>query len=193
MQVDDEIARFDWAGIRTYVGYAEMVPHAVRSLVTVTDAKEATRLGTWIERILLSVAGPCEGCTPVATVLVAALPEMTPAGHTVALELLAIIAAAEITGPAHEQIGRVDAGEIRRAVAGGVSHYLAVLRAPDAAAASLYSCVDLMDVLAFHDPDLRPEAIAALEALQTGGRAPDLAVLVRNTLVDLINPANDQP
>ncbi|MCM4082180.1 hypothetical protein [Paractinoplanes hotanensis] len=193
MRVDDEIARFDWSGIRTYVGYAEMVPHAIRSLVTVNDEKEAAHLGTWIERILLSVAGPCEGCTPVATVLVAALPEMTSAGHTVALNLLAIIAAAEMTGPAHEQIGRVDTAEIRRAIAVGFPHYLAVLRAPDAATANLHSCVDLIDILAFHAPDLRPGAIAALEALRTGGRASTLAVVVENTLDDLTNPSNDSP
>jgi hypothetical protein len=193
VRVDDEIARFDWSDIRTYVGYADMVPHAIRSLVTVTDEKEAAHLGTRIEHILLSVAGPCEGCAPVATILVAALPEMTPPGQTVALELLAVIAAAEITGPPHEQIGRVDALQIRRAVAAGFPHYLAVLRAPDAAMANLYSCVDLMDILAFHDSELRPAAIAALKALPTGGRAPDLAAVVENTLEDLTNPSNDAP
>ena len=95
-----------------------MLPGALRALTAAPDDKEAGRLGTWIERILLSVAGPCEGCTPVAAVLVAALPEMTPPGHSVALELLSQLSAAEITGPAHEQIGAVDAEEIRQAVAG---------------------------------------------------------------------------
>src|SRR4051812_11219790 len=93
---------------------------------------------------------PCEGCAPAATVLVAALPEMTPPGHSVALDLLARISAAEMTGPAHEQIGEVDVKEIRQAVASGFQHYVAVLRGKDSAKADICSCVDLMDILAFH-------------------------------------------
>lgn len=85
MSIDDEIARFDWSRIQTYQGNAEVVPGAVRSLVAATSEKESARLGAWIERILLSPAGPSEGCAPVGTVLVAALPEMTPAGRSVAL------------------------------------------------------------------------------------------------------------
>src|SRR3954454_18671347 len=61
-------------------------------------------------------------------VLVAALPEMTPPGHSVALDLLARISAAEMIGPAHEQIGEVDVKEMRQAVASGFQHYGSVLR-----------------------------------------------------------------
>ncbi|WP_245923391.1 hypothetical protein [Paractinoplanes atraurantiacus] len=62
-------------------------------------------------------------------VLVATLPDMMPTGRTVALDLLSTIATAKVTGPAHEQIGAVDAGEIRQAVTAGFPHYVAVLRA----------------------------------------------------------------
>jgi hypothetical protein len=68
-----------------------------------------------------------------------------------------------------------------------------ILRAPDAATANLYSCVDPVDILGFHDPGLRPEAIAALEALQTGGHASSLAVVAEDTLDDLTNPSDDLP
>jgi hypothetical protein len=169
--IDDELARFDWSRIQTYLGYAEMVPQAVRGLVAAPDRKEAVRLGEWIQRILLSGAGPCEGCTPVATVLAATLPEMTPAGRSVALDLLSLIGAAEITGPAHEQIGAVDVDEIRQAVAGGFRHYVAVLRAESSSEADLYSCIDLMDILAFDNPRLTAIATAALKAIRTSGRA----------------------
>jgi hypothetical protein len=155
-----------------------MLPGALRALTAAPDDKEAGRLGTWIERILLSVAGPCEGCTPVAAVLVAALPEMTPPGHSVALELLSQLSAAEITGPAHEQIGAVDVEEIRQAVAGGFQHYVAVLRAESSPETDLYSCIDLMDILAFHDHSLAAEAIAALKAMRTAGRGTDFTVLI---------------
>ncbi|WP_091342408.1 hypothetical protein [Micromonospora rhizosphaerae] len=121
MSTDDEIARFDWSRIQTYLGHAEMVPGVVRGLVAAPNEKKAARLGVWMERLLLSVAGPREGCAPVATVLVAALPEMRPAGHSVALDLLSLIGAAQVTGPSHEQIGAVDVDEIRRAVAAGFS------------------------------------------------------------------------
>ena len=66
MNIDDEMARFDWSGIQTYIGQAEMLPGAVRALIAAEDAEQAARLGAWIEHILVSVAGPCEGCTPVA-------------------------------------------------------------------------------------------------------------------------------
>lgn len=191
MSIDDEIARFDWSRIRTYLGHAEMVPNAVRGLVAAPDGKEAVRLGKWIDRILLSAAGPCEGCTPVATVLVATLPEMTPAGHSVALDLLSLICAAQITGPAHEQIGAVDIDEIRQAVAGGFQHYVAVLRAESSSEADLYSCIDLMGILAFHNPRLAASATAALKAIRTGGRAPGLAVAIENTLDDLTELSSD--
>lgn len=98
MSIDDDIARFDWPRIQTYVGHAEMVPDALRRL-TAASGQEAARLGACIEHILVSATGPCEGCAPVATVLVAALPEMRPPGHSVALDLLSQIAAAELTGP----------------------------------------------------------------------------------------------
>jgi hypothetical protein len=189
--MDDDIARFDWSRIQTYLGHAEMVPDALRALAAASDDKEAARLGVWIERILLSVAGPCEGCAPVAIVLAAALPEMTPPGHSVALDLLSQISAAEVTGPAHEQIGEVDVTEIRQAVAVGFPHYVAVLRAESSPKVDLYSCVDLMDILAFHDRSLAAEAIAALKAVRTAGRAADLAVSIDNTLDDLADPSND--
>ncbi|KUL25424.1 hypothetical protein [Actinoplanes awajinensis] len=191
MSIDDDIARFDWPRIQTYVGHAEMVPDALRGLTMASDDEEAARLGVWIEHILVSVAGPCEGCAPVATVLVAALPGMTPPGHSVALDLLSRISAAEPTGPAHEQIGAVDIDEIRQAVAGGFQHYVAVLRAGSSSEADLRSCVDLMDILAFHDRSLAIEAIAALKAIQTADRATDLAVLIENTLDDLAYSSND--
>ncbi|BEL05488.1 hypothetical protein Q0Z83_036790 [Actinoplanes sichuanensis] len=191
MSIEDDIARFDWSRIRTYLGYAEMVPYALRGLISASDDEEAVRLGVWIERILLSVAGPCEGCVPVASVLVAALSEMTPSGHRVALGLLSQISAAEITGPAHEQIGAVDVKEIRQAVAGGFQHYVAVLRAESSPEADLYSCIDLMDTLAFYDRSLAAEAIAALESVRTAGRAPDLARSIDKTLDDLDDFSND--
>ncbi|GAB2577691.1 hypothetical protein Aab01nite_11310 [Paractinoplanes abujensis] len=185
MSVDDEIARFDWTQVRTYLGYAEMVPRALRGLIAAEDDHEATHFGAWIERILLSEAGPCEGCAPVATVLVATLPEMTPPGHTAALDVLSLIAAAEITGPAHEQIGTVDIIEIRHAVAAGFQHYLEVLQAGSSPTADLHSCVDLLDVLAFYDRSLAPAAIATLQAVRTSGHATDLTVAIDNTLADL--------
>ncbi|GAA2717375.1 hypothetical protein [Actinoplanes palleronii] len=123
MSIEDDLDRFDWSRIRTYPGYAEMVPYALRKLIAASD-EETALLGVWIERILLSVAGLCEGCGTVASALVAALSEMTPSGHRVALDLLSQISAAEITGPAHEQIGAVDVKEIRQAVAGGFQHYV---------------------------------------------------------------------
>ncbi|MBO4160077.1 hypothetical protein [Micromonospora antibiotica] len=189
--IDDELGRFDWSRIQTYQGYAEMVPHAVRGLVAAPDTKEAVRLGRWIERILLSVAGPCEGCTPVATVLVATLPEMTPAGRSVALDLLSLIGAAEITGPAHEQIGAVDVAEIRQAVAAGFRHYVAVLQTESASETDLYSCIDLMGILAFDDPSLTATASTALKGIRTGGRDPSLAVAIENTLDDLTRPSSN--
>ncbi|GID30821.1 hypothetical protein [Paractinoplanes brasiliensis] len=185
MSVDEEIARFDWPRVRTYLGYAEMVPGALRGLATAADDREAAHFGAWIERILLSEAGPCEGCAPVATVIVAALPEMTPAGHAAALDVLSLIASAEISGPAHEQIGTVDVAEIRRAVATGFPHYLAVLRSDSSPTAELHSCVDLLDVLAFYDRSLAPAAITALKAVRTNDHAPDLTVAIDNTLTDL--------
>ncbi|MBL7259970.1 hypothetical protein [Paractinoplanes lichenicola] len=185
MSVDDEIARIDWARVQTYLGHAEMMPEALRRLVEATEDVEATRLGAWIARILLSEAGPCEGCAPVAGVLVAALPVMTPAGHSAALDVLSLIAAAEISGPAHEQIGAVDAAEIRRAVAGGFPHYLAVLQSESSPVADLYSCVDLLDVLAFHDRSLAPAAVAALAAARPAIRDDDLATAIDNTLAEL--------
>jgi hypothetical protein len=188
--MDDDIARFDWSRIQTYLGNAEMMPHALRALAAASDDKEAARLGVRMESILLSEAGPCEGCAPVAAVLAGALPAMTPPGHSVALDLLSQISAAEVTGPAHEQIGEVDVQEIRKAVASGFPHYVAVLRAESSPEADLYSCVDLMDNLAFHDRDLAVGAIAALQAVRTGGRAPALAVLIHNTLDDLADPSN---
>lgn len=185
VSVEEEIARVDWSGVRTYLGYAEMVPGALRGIVAATDDREATHFGAWIERILLSEAGPCEGCAPVATVLVAALPEMTPAGHTAALDVLSLIAAAEISGPAHEQIGTVDVDEIRQAVATGFQHYLAVLRSEASPPAELASCVDLLDVLAFYDRSLAPAAVATLKDVRASGRAADLAEAIDNTLTDL--------
>ncbi|WP_109603367.1 hypothetical protein [Actinoplanes xinjiangensis] len=190
MSIDDHLADFDWSRIQTYVGYAEMVPNAVRELAA-SDVKEAARLGVWIERILLSVAGPCEGCAPVATVLVAVLPRMTPPGRSVALDLLSQISAAEITGPAHEQIGAVDLEEIRQAVASGFQYYVGMLRETASSDADLYSCIGLMDILAFHDRSLAAEAIAALKAVRTAGRATGLAVLIDNTLDDLADPSSD--
>lgn len=184
MSIDDDLARYDWSRIRTYLGYADMVPGALRRLAAAPDDKEAAHLGVWIERILLSAAGPCEGCAPVATVLVAALPGMTPPGRSVALDLLSQLSSAEITGPAHEQIGAVDVEEIRRAVAGGFPHYVAVLRSETSPNADLYSCIDLLDILAFHDRSLAAEAIAALKAVRPG-RAPDVAVQVEKALDDL--------
>jgi hypothetical protein len=190
VSIDDALARFDWSRLPTYAGHAEMIPHAISGLIAAPDKKEATRLGVWIERILLSVAGPCEACAPVATVLVAALPEMTPPAHSVALDLLAQISAAEISGPAHEQIGKVDAKEIRRAVAAGFQHYVAVLRAESSSEADLYPCVDLMDILAFHDRTLTAEAVSALEAVQTPSRPTNMAAAIANTLEDLADPPN---
>jgi hypothetical protein len=185
VSIDDELARFDWSRIQTYAGHAEMVPNAVRRLVSAPDKQEAGHLGEWIERILLSVAGPSEGCAPVVTVLVAAMSEMTSAGHSVALDLLSLIGAAEMTGPAHKQIGPVDVNEIRQAVAGGFPHYIAVLEADSSSEADLYSCIDLMDILAFHDPSLAPAATAALKAVRTGGRATMLTAAIDNTIDDL--------
>jgi len=189
VSIEDEIARFDWFRIRTYVGHADMVPNAVRGLVAATEEKEAARFGERLGHILLSVAGPCEGCAPVATLLVATLPEMTPAGHRVALDLLSLIAAAQTTG--HEQVGAVDVDEIRQAVAGGFQHYAAVLRSESASDAELYSCIDLMDILAFHDPSLAAEAVAVLKAIPTDGRAPGIAVSIDNTLDDLTGASRD--
>ncbi|XVU30110.1 hypothetical protein ACQPZJ_24380 [Actinoplanes sp. CA-054009] len=134
MSVDDEITRFDWGRIRTYAGYAEMMPDAVRRLVAAPDEQEAARLGAWIERVLLSAAGPCEGCG---------------------------------------------------AVAAGFPHYVAVLRRQSGPVADLFACIGLVDVLAFHDPALREEAVAAWKLVRTNGRSPDLAVAVGNTLDDL--------
>ncbi|MEV4758528.1 hypothetical protein AB0J86_25950 [Micromonospora sp. NPDC049559] len=191
MSIDRETARFDWSRIQTYWGHAEMVPAAVRGLAAAPNEEEAVRLGKWIEHIILSAAGPCEGCAPVATVLVATLPEMTPAGHSVALDLLALLGAAEISGPAHEQIGAVDVDEIREAVGGGFQHYVAVLRSESSSVSDLYSCIDLMDILAFHDPRLAASATAALRAIRTGGRARALAVVIENTLDDLAGLSRD--
>ncbi|MFC0033548.1 hypothetical protein ACFFMM_28895 [Micromonospora chaiyaphumensis] len=188
MSIDDEIARFEWSRIPTYLGHAEMVPGAVRSLVAAANEEEAARLGGWMERILLSVAGPCEGCAPVATVLVAALPEMTPAGHSVALDLLSVIGAAEVTGPSHEQIGAVDVDEIRRAVTAGFPHYVAVLQAESSAEGELHSCIDLVGIAALYDPRLAAAGTAALTAIRTSGRGEDLAALIENALADLENP-----
>lgn len=193
MHIDDEIARFDWSRIPTYLGYADMVPGAVRALVAAPDRTEATRLGAWIERILLSPAGPCEGCAPVATVLVAALPEMTPAGRSVALDLLTLLGATEITGPSHEQIGAVDVDEIRQAVAAGFHHYVSVLRTESSPEGDLYASIGLVEIVAFHDPNLAAAAISALEAIRTGGRARDLATLIDNTLAELTELSNDSP
>jgi hypothetical protein len=193
MSIDDEIARFDWSRIQTYLGHAEMLPGTLRRLVAASDENEAARLGASIERILLSVAGPCEACAPVATVLVAALPAMTPAGHPVALDLLSVIGAARITGPSHEQIGAVDVEEIRQAVAAGFHHYIAVLQAESSSTGELYSGVDLVDIAALHDPSLTAVATRALKALRTSGRDTGLATLIDNTLDDLANLSNDSP
>ena len=65
MSVDYEMARFDWCRVHTYLGYAEMVPGALRGVVADLDRVEVKWLGVGIWRILLSVAGPCEGCAPV--------------------------------------------------------------------------------------------------------------------------------
>ncbi|MET8153116.1 hypothetical protein ACIBSW_23400 [Actinoplanes sp. NPDC049668] len=190
MSVEDEIARFEWSRIRTYIGFAEMVPDVLRGLIAAPDAAEASRLRDRLERILLWEGNnPCEGCAPVANVLVAALPEMTPAGHTAALDILAVIAAAEAGWPARELIGTVDLDEIRRAVAGGFEHYLAVLGRDPWPVSDLYSCIALMDALAFHDRSLVPAAVAALEAVRTGGRASGLADAIENTLADLADPS----
>ncbi|GHJ52927.1 hypothetical protein Nm8I071_22340 [Nonomuraea sp. TT08I-71] len=185
MSIDDEIARFDWSSIQTYQGNAEMVPDAVRGLIAAPNEKEAARLGARIERILLSVAGPSEGCAPVATVLVAALPKMTPAGHSVALDLLSLIGATQVTGHSHEQIGAVDIDEIREAVAAGFHQYVAVLQAEPSSEGELYSCIDLVEISALHDPGLAPVAITALKSIGTSGRTPDLVALIDNTLGDL--------
>jgi hypothetical protein len=48
-----------------------------------------------------------------------------------------------------------------------------------------------MDTLAFNDRSLTAEAIAALKAVRTAGRATDLAVLIDNTLDDLADSSND--
>lgn len=189
MSIDDEIARFDWSHIQTYLGHAEMVPDALRRLIAAPDGAAAARLGDRIEHILLSVAGPCEGCAPVATVLVAALPEMTPAGHSAALGLLSNIAVAEVTGPAHEQLGAVDAEQIRRAVAGGFQHYTAVLRAESSSEAELRACIDLLDISALHDRSLAAAAVTALGALRASGRAAGLAVAIDDALAELAEPA----
>ncbi|MEO3746934.1 hypothetical protein [Plantactinospora sp. B5E13] len=185
MPFEDETARFDWSRIPTYLGYAEMLPGAVRALITAPDSAEADRLGTWIERVLLSVAGPCEGCAPVATVLVVALPEMTPAGRSVALDLLTLLGAAEITGPPHEQIGRVDVAEIRQAVAAGFHHYVSVLQTEASSDNDVHTCVGLVEIAAFHDPSLAAAAIRALGAVRTGGRSSGLAALIDSTVADL--------
>jgi hypothetical protein len=192
MSVDDAIARFDWLRIQTYVGNAEMLPAVVRRLIAARNRDDAHRIGDWIERIVLSVAGPSEACLPVATVLVAALPDMTPAGHSVALDLLTLIGTAEISRPPHEQIGAVDINEIRRATATGFHHYIRVLQA-DSAEADLCMCIDLVAISALHDPSLTAAATAALRAVPTSGRSPHLAQLVRNTLDDLISASTESP
>jgi len=188
---DDDLARFDWPRIKTYLGHADLVPDAVRRLAAASEDKEAARLGAWMERTLLSVAGPCEGCAPVATVLVAALPGMTPSGRSVALDLLSQISAAEVTGPAHEQIGTIDVKQIRQTVATGFPYYVSVLRAESFPEADLNSCIDLMGICAFHDRRFVAEAIAALKAVRSAGRAPHLAVLIDNTIDDLTDPSNN--
>lgn len=166
----------DWARVPTYLVSARMMPDALRALAEASDRQEAVRRGDWIERAILAAEGPSEGCLPVAKALVAALPRMTPPGHGVALELLCRIAAAEIVGPPHEQLGVVDAGELRRAVAGGFEHYVAMLRSPDAR-----TCVGLLDVLARHDHGLRARAVAALQAVRTA----ELGDLIDSTIRDL--------
>jgi hypothetical protein len=192
MSIDDEIARFDWSRIQTYLGHAEMVPGALRRLVAAPDDNEAARLGASIERILLSVAGPCEACAPVATVLVAALPAMTTAGHTAALDLLSIIGAAQITGPSHEQIGAVDVDEIRQAVAAGFHHYVAVLQTEASSTGELYPCVDLVDVAAFQDQAWRPSRpVRSKHSELASARDRDLMTLIDNTLDDLANLSSD--
>lgn len=45
VSIDDDIARFDWSRIRTYLGYAEMVPYGLRGLAAASDDEEAARLG----------------------------------------------------------------------------------------------------------------------------------------------------
>jgi hypothetical protein len=191
MTMEEEIGRFDWSRLRTYAGHAETVPGTVRELATAADEDEAGRLGARIEHILLSVAGPCEACAPAATVLVAALPGMTPAGRSAALEVLAQIGATEVTGPGHEQIGAVDAEQIRRAVAAGLPHYLAVLRSPSATEPDVSSCIEILDVVAFGDPGLAPAAVAALEGLRAEGRHPDLGPLIDTTVSDLTGSLKD--
>jgi hypothetical protein len=191
VSIDDGIARFDWSRIQTYVGQAGMTPDALRGITAASNEEDAARLGAWIQHNLVSVAGSCEACAPVAAVLVAALPEMTPPGHSVALDLLSQMSTAELTGPVREQIGAVDIDEIRRAVAAGFQHYVAVLRDGSSPEADLRSCVDLMNTLAFHDPGLAVEAIAALKAIQTASLATDLAVLIENTLDDLAALSDD--
>jgi hypothetical protein len=185
MRVDDEIARFDWSRIPTYMGYAEMVPDAVRALIVAPDRTEADRLGAWMEDELLSVAGPCEACLPVAAVLIAALAEMTPAGRSVALSLLLSIAACEITGPAHEQIGAVDVDEIRQVVAAGFHQYVTVLQAESSSRNDLHHCIGLVRIVASDDPSLAAAAINALEAIRTTSRARGQAFLIDDTLARL--------
>jgi len=191
MHVDDEIARFDWSRIPTYMGYAEMMPDAVRALVTAQNRTEADRLGASMADELLSVAGPCEACSPVAAVLVAALAEMTPVGRSVALGLLLSIAASKITGPAHEQIGAVDVDEIRQVVAAGFHQYITVLQAESSSQNDLYHGIQLVRIVASDDPSRAAAAINVLEAIRTTRRARGQAFLIDETLGRLTELSNE--
>jgi hypothetical protein len=155
------LARFDWRSTESFVGYSELLPQAIRHLVSASSQEQAERLSEEIQGVVLSDGCLSEACLPVARCLVVGLEVASPEARASVLDLLAQIGSGFVYGPEREHVGRIDIPQIQDVVSLGFADYCRIL-VGDFPYVERVSCIDLVTMCALVNPSVRDEAAVAL-------------------------------
>jgi hypothetical protein len=161
MDLDRELARFDWEALQTFTGDAGGMPDAIRDLLSAATTSEADRCRALIEGMILMQGAICEACPAVATCLVSGISPASAPGRAGALDILAQIGSGFQYGPEREAVGYVSIDDCITVIGQGFQCYCRLLMEGESIEEQV-SCIDLVAICGHHDPRKKDIAITVL-------------------------------
>ena len=153
-----ELARYDWAAVRTFTGDASRLPAAIVALVA-AESDEQAMAGYWrIDNVVAVDGRLSEAATPVTSCLLVAMDLALPPGRESVLDLLDVIATGYEEHIDNEIVGRASVRTCVEMMASRLNVFIEELFASGNA-----SCVDILLMCAVHVEGVRSEVDRAFD------------------------------
>ncbi|GAA0976678.1 hypothetical protein GCM10009555_036580 [Acrocarpospora macrocephala] len=178
-----ELARHDWAGLRSFAD-STALPDAIRALVGATD-KESARSAYWcIDNVALLDGCLTQSAAAVTSTVVQALSRLSTPSLAYALELLAQISGGYVHEPAEQGLGPISVEECVREIS-LTFPFLCELLETSSNSQIRASCVDLITACGRYERALKERARHVLSSALELPEMQSHRELIVNSLRDL--------